>query len=558
MNKNNNQKGGKKKIKKKKWTTFLHNGVIFNEPYEKHNIPINYKNKTIILSDKAEEYATIYAKCIGSDYINNNKFNTNFWKSWKNFLKDTEIKSLSDCDFTSIYNYLQKKKEEKTLINDNEKKKIKERRQIIIDYFSKVVIDEKEEKISNPIVEPPGIFIGRGNHPLIGKIKERIEPEDVTINIGKGNKIPPIVYIKNDKLVEMKNRKWGNIINDNKVEWVASWHDSVLGKKKYIWLSDTSDFKSTSDMKKFDLARRLKKKISAIRTSIIELLNSNDDKSSQLAIAIYLIDNLALRIGNEKGSEEADTVGVCSLRVEHLILNENNSVTLDFLGKDTVRYVNTIKVDDIIYKNLKKNLVSKNKNDQIFNLITPSNVNEYLQSFLKGLTAKTFRTYNASNLFQIKIRRIIKKYEDFKKENVILSENEIKSLYERALIDVAKLCNHQKNIGKTSNNVLKNIKDRIQKLNNQKKKKSKSKSKSKTTKKSIEKLNEKIKNLKEKYKLKNELKNISLETSKINYIDPRITASFSKKLNLNINMFWNSKLTKKFSWALSSNDNFIF
>ena len=115
MNKNNNQKGVKKKIKKKKWTTFLHNGVIFNEPYEKHNIPINYKNKTIILSDKAEEYATIYAKCIGSDYINNNKFNTNFWKSWKNFLKDTEIKSLSDCDFTSIYNYLQKKKRRKNI-----------------------------------------------------------------------------------------------------------------------------------------------------------------------------------------------------------------------------------------------------------------------------------------------------------------------------------------------------------------------------------------------------------------------------------------------------------
>ena len=126
------------------------------------------------------------------------------------------------------------------------------------------------------------------------------------------------------------------------------------------------------------------------------------------------------------------------------------------------------------------------------------------------------------------------------------------------MIDVAKLCNHQKNIGKTSNNALKNIKDRIQKLNNQKKKKSKSKSKSKTTKKSIEKLNEKIKNLKEKYKLKNELKNISLETSKINYIDPRITASFSKKLNLDINMFWNTKLAKKFNWALLSNDNFIF
>ena len=311
-------------------------------------------------------------------------------------------------------------------------------------------------------------------------------------------------------------------------------------------------------MKKFDLARRLKKKIGLIRSSIIELLKTDDDKKSQIAIAIYLIDNLALRIGNEKSSDEADTVGVCSLRVEHLILNENNSVTLDFLGKDTVRYVNTIKVDTIIYKSLKKNLINKDKNDQIFNLINPSIVNDFLQSFLKGLTAKTFRTYNASNLFQIKIRRIIKKYEDLKKENVILSENEIKSMYERAQIDVAKLCNHQKNIGKNSNNALKNIKERIQKLNAQKRKKSKSKSKSKTVKKSIDKINEKIKVLKEKLKLKNELKNISLETSKINYIDPRITVAFSKKLNLNMEMFWNTKLSKKFNWALSVNDNFNF
>ena len=41
--------------------------------------------------------------------------------------------------------------------------------------------------------------------------------------------------------------------------------------------------------------------------------------SSCSSVAVYFIDKLALRAGNEKDSDEtADTVGCCSLRVEHL------------------------------------------------------------------------------------------------------------------------------------------------------------------------------------------------------------------------------------------------
>jgi len=41
-------------------------------------------------------------------------------------------------------------------------------------------------------------------------------------------------------------------------------------------------------------------------------------KERQLGSATYLIDKLALRVGNEKDENEADTVGCCSLRVEHV------------------------------------------------------------------------------------------------------------------------------------------------------------------------------------------------------------------------------------------------
>lgn len=44
------------------------------------------------------------------------------------------------------------------------------------------MVDGFEEDIQNPMVEPPGVFIGKGNHPKNGRIKPRIVPEMVTVN----------------------------------------------------------------------------------------------------------------------------------------------------------------------------------------------------------------------------------------------------------------------------------------------------------------------------------------------------------------------------------------
>ena len=39
-------------------------------------------------------------------------------------------------------------------------------------------------QVGNFRVEPPGLFRGRGDHPRMGKLKARIYPRDITINIG--------------------------------------------------------------------------------------------------------------------------------------------------------------------------------------------------------------------------------------------------------------------------------------------------------------------------------------------------------------------------------------
>ena len=62
-----------------------------------------------------------------------------------------------------------------------------------------------------------------------------------------------------------------------------------------------------------------------------------------------MIDRLALRVGNEKDEDEADTVGCCSFRVEHITVKlDQNKVVLDFLGKDSMRYYNEVKLDPAV------------------------------------------------------------------------------------------------------------------------------------------------------------------------------------------------------------------
>lgn len=73
----------------------------------------------------------------------------------------------------------------------------------------------------------------------------------------------------------------------------------------------------------------------------------------QRATAVYFIDRFALRNGNEKGEEEAETYGCCSLLFEHVTLTPPTRVEFNFLGKDSIRYVNEVEVDPQVFKNLK-------------------------------------------------------------------------------------------------------------------------------------------------------------------------------------------------------------
>lgn len=535
----------------KKWTTLSHNGVVFAPLYVPHGIPIDYDGKKIVLPPLAEEYATLYAKYIGSEYAKNKVFSKNFFKSWKSSIKGLGIEKIELCNFTKIIKHLEKLQEKKKELTKAEKEKIKEQVAKDEEKYKIAIVDGREQQTGNFRIEPPGIFIGRGCHPKIGTIKTRTEPKDITINLSKGIPAPPLPSFYADK-------KYGKIIHNNKAEWLASWKDNISGKVKYVWLGHQSDFKAKSDQDKFDKARKLGKHINKIRKTNDNNMKNGDMKTKQLATALYFIDNLALRVGNEKGEDEADTVGVTSLRFEHIILKGDNTIKLDFLGKDSIRYVNQTTVSPNVYTNLEKFIERKKKTDDLFDLINSSELNLYIKSLMPDFTAKVFRTFNASHTFQEEINIINEKYINYKKDDKL---DMLLSSYNKANAQVALLCNHQKAVSKGHDEGMKKLKD---KMNEYKDKitellpdlendKTKEKAKKK-----IQKLKDQVKKYKLKKETKMDLKNVSLGTSKTNYIDPRISVAFLKIHNIPVEKIFTQTLRDKFFWAFDIDKSFKF
>ena len=541
---------------KPQWNNMIHNGPYFAEPYIKHDIPIIINNEKFILEKLAEEYATLYAKYIKTDYVSNNTFNRNFTKDFfkvlpKDIIKKYSLKLVTEIDFSLIHAKLEKDRLKRLERTKEMKEREKKQRLEKEEPYMFCMIDGSKVKVGNYKIEPPGIFLGRGSHPKLGMIKKRINPKDVTLNIGK------------DSTISKPNvdGQWGKVIHEKDKIWLASWKDRITDKNKYVFTSVESIFKSKSDMEKFDMARKLKKKANSIRERYILELESDDIIVKQLASALYFIDKLALRVGGKKDTKgQADTVGVTSLRVEHITFVDDNKkiIKLDFLGKDSIRYCHKIDVIPSIYNNLKSFTIDKDKKKDLFDKINSKSLNNYLETFMKGLTAKVWRTYNASFLFQKELDKI-------KPEKICsISENErinyLLGLFNMANTKVALLCNHQKNVPSNISATIEKINTMIKKLRKTKKKTIERKSKidKEEYNKKINRIDSKILLLKLKKDTKSKMKNVSLGTSKMNYIDPRIVFAFMKRFQIPEEKLFTKTLLSRFQWASEVDRDYRF
>lgn len=517
------------------------------------------------LSLAAEEVATFYGKMLDHEYTTKDVFQKNFFADWRGQMTKEErktIKELEKCDFTEIHKYFFDRNEERKALPKEEKQKLKEEASKLQEEYGYCILDGHREKIGNFKTEPPGLFRGRGDHPKMGMLKMRIRPQDVIINCSKDAKIPE----------PPPGSKWKEVRFDNTVTWLASWTENIQGAIKYIMLNPSSKLKGEKDWQKYETARRLKDVVGHIRSQYRADWKSREMKKRQIAVALYFIDKLALRAGNEKEEgETADTVGCCSLRVEHIQLfpeldGQKHVVEFDFLGKDSIRYYNKVPVEKEVFKNLKRFMENKDPEDDLFDRLNTSTLNKHLQDLMDGLTAKVFRTYNASITLQNQLKELTNAEDNVPAK--ILS-------YNRANRAVALLCNHQRAPPKTFEKSMQNLQAKIDAKEEQLKEAKKELKKAKAdhkkcnterTKKELEKKKkqkERLEEQLEKLKLmatdKEENKQIALGTSKLNYLDPRITVAWCKKFGVPIEKIYNKTQRDKFAWAIAmTNEDFEF
>ena len=543
-----------------KWKTLQHNGILFPPAYEAQGIKLKIKGESVDLNIGQEEMIYQWAKKKDTPYAQDKVFQKNFTTDFAKTL-NSKFKKISyeDIDFSNAYKIVDKEKDLKEMMTKEGKKSIaakrKELREKLKTKYGIAIMDGKKVEVGNYMAEPPGIFIGRGEHPIRGKWKPRVTAKDVTLNLGKEAKVP--------------EGKWGKIIHDKDSMWLASWMDFLTQKRKYVWLSDSSDLKQGRDKEKYEKAVKLEKEIEKIKKAMVK--DMKDPKKSNVATACYLIYRTAMRVGDEKDPDEADTVGATTLRKEHIKIT-SDAIEFDFLGKDSVRWQETLKAvgdDKQFQENLKKLIEKKKPNEDIFHDITSRDVNKYFSGIVKGLTAKVFRTYQATTV----VKDYLVEHDNMKGK----TPNEKIYHAKLANLEAARMCNHKRTIPKTFEQALQKKRDTLKKAEKDQpskktqetlKKVESSESKTDTQKKSktkrIKTLNEQIKKQKQKHKekveklklqidLSEKTRDYNLGTSLRNYIDPRVVKAWTDEVGAEWEKLYTAALQKKFLWVKNEN-----
>jgi len=500
----------------------IHSGVLIPKRYEAKGFHIRIRGETIALTPHQEEMAVAWVKKLGTDYVKDPVFIKNFFQDFSEAMGMSE-KPLSpdQVGFSEIIGVVENGKLTKANMSKEEKKKQAQERKVLREAnkekYGYAIIDGLKTEVGNYTVEPPSIFMGRGEHPMRGRWKPFVGESDTILNLSPDAPRPP--------------GNWKQVVWEPEYMWIAKWDDKLVGKEKYIWLSDSSHVKQQKEIEKFDKAKQLAKKIDKLRSHIWRSLESEDIKKRKVATVAYLIDELKLRVGDEKDPDEADTVGATTLRPSHVKINSNNKVSFDFLGKDSVRWRKEVELPEAVVRNIEefKNEAESGSHSEstIFEGIRSENVNSFLSQVTPGLTAKVFRTYYASDVVS----------KSLKKSNVPPSEPMMlkKHVATMANLEAAIMLNHKRKPPKNWEESLAKKNDRLHTLESSPKK--------------TPKTEERIQALRLKIREVEATRDYNLRTSLKSYIDPRIYYSWGKTVDFDWKLYYPKTLQKKFSWV---------
>lgn len=547
----------------KKFKTLEHKGPLFPAPYE-------YKGKFFVNGIKLDEFAEDmlwHWSVLAEDYRNDKVFQKNFAAT---FLKNVP----ASCPKTFPEGYektIKAMQDENELIKEAKKlantKEVREAKKLanekIKAEYGVAMLDGKPQPVQY-MLEPEGIYMGRGKCPVRGMWKWAVTPEDVTINyIGDESKIPQ----------PPKGRRWKAVVQDTNnmatVLFDVRIGEGYAKKTKGFGFSATSTVKQNSDVKKFEKAQQLAKDWNKIE----KWINDGIAAEKQEALVSWLILRSGIRVGNEKSEKwENNVVGASTLQVKNIKVSSNDEMALEFIGKDSVKYSNTFKVPADVAAFLRKITAAKSPTDKVFDKASAATVNAFLAECLPYCTAKLFRTAYGTKLLAEELQKA-----PLEKG---LPEWKVRSLYDNACLVVSTKLNHQKNVAKNYAAQIDKTDETIKKAKeSEKAKKEKAKAQMAKLKKQVlackkryqgqelqelldaikakgakiqeqlEKAEQRVEKLEANKDLKKATKNIALNTAKMNYSSPLIAASLCSDLGVSPDIIYNKTAQKKFSWA---------
>jgi len=414
----------------------IHNGVLVPELPSPRHLTLWVRGELFRLTPEQEEMVMAWARKHGTPYVEDAVFVRNFMQDLSAALGVEPPLSLDAVDFGPAIQAVLAERVAKEALSAEERKlqaaQRKAEREDKKEKYGYATVDGRRVELGAYLVEPSGIFMGRGQHPLRGRWKKGATKSDITLNHSPDAPPPP--------------GDWKEIVWQPDVLWVARWEDKLSGKTKYIWLSDTAPIKQTREAEKFDQAIKLHGALKRVRKHIAAGHKASQPKRKMVATACDLIDKLCLRVGDEKDEDEADTVGATTLRPEHVTLHpDGTTAEFHFLGKDSVEWHKTIALPEAVYQNLAElirdarpsnSAAGNGDRPQIFALINSRNVNRFLSAVMPGLTAKVFRTHHATQTVRQTLAEAHVQPDD--------PEYRKWEAATRANLAAAELCNHTK------------------------------------------------------------------------------------------------------------------
>jgi DNA topoisomerase-1 len=554
-------------IKKNRFKSLSWEGPQFPDPYK---ITPGFKLHGKQISPICEEMFDKLADWRYTDYWASPIFQRNAWASWKRTLPK-ELVSLKMADFDKEFETRRKiheaAKATKMARPREEREAEKLEREAKKQRYGYATVDGVRTPIGGYLIEAPNFIIGRGDAVFTGCWKERVEPEQVTVNIvgdpvkTRELKAKGFIVVSNPGVIWLFHYKM-NLVN------------STYSPVKKVNFAPASEFIHENEESKYDKTMSLVGKWKQMSDAIKNGFKSPDIKTRQASGIAYLMMKTGIRIGGEGAKNEAGTVGASTLRIEHLSLN-GNILKTNFKGKDSVTDKREIEIDSWAIPAFNEFLSGKPRGTKVFDKVSGGEASKLIKSVVPNASPKVFRTANACVVLVEELRGhpVDPSWSDVKKKAVLVKAN----------LAAAKQLNHQKNVSKNYGEQEAKSKDRVAgAIEREKERQQRARDQLLKIKDQVaaakqlwsgEKLRDKLASLKERadkikaqvsraaegvekaraaLEMKKETKNIALGTSLGAYCSPKLVYSWCADVGLPPEKVYTKSLIAKQQWADST------